>query len=124
MGLDRAVRFPSGTLPTWDSIRDRLLAVGTPVTLRMIDGMPAFPDESPEPGWREIRLGTVAGMVTLRSIASGLTCIVWGSADPALLREWDAVCWACASAGAGLVETPAGPIGADDFARATNLRPE
>lgn len=124
MGLDRTVRFPIGIVPAWDGIRDRLLQIGRPVTLRMIDGVPAFPDETPGPGWRELRLGTAAGMVTLRSVASALTCVIWGNADSALLREWDAVCWACAAAGAGVVETPTGSFGADDFALEANLRPE
>lgn len=124
MGLDRTVRFPSGSVPSWDAVSDRLKRLGSPVALRMIDGLPAFPDESPEPGWRELRVGTAAGMVTLRAATGTLTCVVWGNATDALRRDWDAVCWACAAAGDGLVETPAGAVSADDFARAAGLRPE
>ena len=28
--------------------------------------MPAFPDELPDPGWKELRVGTPGGMVTMR----------------------------------------------------------
>ena len=28
----------------------------------MIDGLPAFPDEVPEPGWKELRIGFASGM--------------------------------------------------------------
>lgn len=101
MGLDRAVRFPSGNVPPWDAIRDQLRRDGVEVTLRMIDGLPAFPDETPEPGWNELRVGTPAGMVTVRRASGALTCVIWGNADESLRAAWDAVCRACAAAGGG-----------------------
>jgi len=57
----------------------------------MIDGLPAFPDEVPEDGWRELRLGFSAGMVTIRRSASAWECTVWGTADPELLNARDRV---------------------------------
>jgi hypothetical protein len=123
MGMDRTIRFPSGGIPSWDAIRDQLLRVGVAAPLRMIDGMPAFPDETPEPTWRELRVGTPAGMVTLRRGADSLSCVVWGNADAALTAAWDGVCWACAEAGHGTIDTPAGPVSAAEFAAATGLSP-
>jgi hypothetical protein len=118
MGLDRVVSLPAG-VPTWDAVKSHLARIGDAAPLRMIDGMPAFPDESPEDTWRELRVGTTAGMVTLRRAAGALTCVVWSNADAALLAARDRVAWACAAAGAGTVEG----LAADDFARAHGISP-
>ena len=123
MGVDRTIRFPAAEPPAWDAIRDQLRRVGEDGSLRMIDGMPAFPDESPEPGWRELRVGTAAGMVTIRRGPAALSCVVWGNADDALRAAWDRVSWACAAAGQGAVETPSGSLSAADFAASAGLSP-
>src|SRR5436309_15395805 len=109
MGMDRTIRFAAEP-PAWDAIREQLRRVGEDGALRMIDGMPAFPDETPEPGWRELRVGTAAGMVTVRRRPDSLSCVVWGSADSALTAAWHKVIWACAAASAGTVETPSGSL--------------
>lgn len=122
MGTERRVRF-AGESPTWDAIKAQLLRVGEPAPLRMIDGMPAFPDETPDAGWNELRVGTAAGMVTVRRAPGGFACVVWGNADGPLKVAWDRVCWACAAAGGGAVETTSGAIPADEFAAAAGLSP-
>ena len=123
MGLDCNVRFPAGSVPAWGAIQGQLARVGEPAPLRMIDGMPAFPDESPEEGWRELRVGFPAGMVTLRRIGDTLTCIIWSNADAALLTARDRVAWACAAAGQGMVATPTGELAAPEFAHLTGISP-
>lgn len=123
MGLDRTIRFSSGEPPGWDAIREQLRRVGEDGTIRMIDGMPAFPDEAPEPGWRELRVGTPAGMVTIRRRPDSLTCVVWGNADSALTAAWHKFIWACAAAGGGTVETPSGSLPAAEFAASVGLSP-
>jgi hypothetical protein len=90
MGLQRDVTF-TGEPPAWQALRDRLAAARVSVAVRMIDNMPAFPDEAPEPGWRELRLGTPHGMVTLRRTPGGVSVMVWGNAEPALLRDCDLI---------------------------------
>src|SRR6266511_4544191 len=122
MGLDCTVRFP-GPVPGWDTIKGQLARLGEPAPLRMIDGLPAFPDESPEDGWRELRVGFPAGMVTLRRGNDSLTCVIWSNADAGLLAARDRVTWACAAAGQGTVATPAGDVSADEFARLAGLSP-
>jgi hypothetical protein len=123
MGLDCAVRFPGGALPTWDAIKGQLARLGEPAPLRMIDGMPAFPDETPEEGWRELRVGTAAGMVTIRRTGDSFSCIIWGNADAALLAARDRVAWACAAAGAGGVVTASGELSASAFAAQAGISP-
>lgn len=100
MGMERTVRF-EGTPPSWQAIRAAIQERGLGVQLRMIDGMPAFPDECPEDGWRELRLSTPAGMMTLRLQSGSVSVVVWGNADDALLRERDTVVEACLSATGG-----------------------
>ena len=122
MGLDRTIRFPSEP-PAWDAIEAQLARIGDAPQLRMIDGLPAFPDEVPEPGWKELRVGFPAGMITLRRGTDALTCVVWGNADDALRHAWNGLCWACAEAGSGLIETPSGSLTSSEFARASALTP-
>lgn len=123
MGLDRTIRFPSPTTPSWGAVCEQLARVGESAPLRMIDNLPAFPDETPPDDWKELRVGTVAGMVTVRRAAGAIVCVIWGNADPSLNAAWEKVVWACAAAGGGLIETPAGPQSADAFARGANLNP-
>jgi hypothetical protein len=115
MGIQRTIRFPEGTLPDWPAVAVKLTEIGEPTTLRMIDGMPAFPDEVPEPGWQELRVGLTGGMVTLRRAPDGFVCVAWGSADPALSRSWDHLCWAVAAAGNGILTDPSGERTAGEF---------
>jgi hypothetical protein len=124
MGLDRTIRFASEETPTWNVIRAQLARVAEPASLRMIDGLPAFPDEAPELGWKELRIGTSAGMVTIRRGPGQLSCVVWGNADSALTAAWMKVIWACASAGDGLIDAPGGSVTPDQFAQSARLSPE
>lgn len=123
MGQDRTVRFRAGHVPAWGSIKSQLLRVGEPGTLRMIDGLPAFPDETPEPGWNELRVAAGGAMVTVRRGADSLACIVWGNADAVLLTSWNKFVWACASAGDGAVLTDSGAVSATEFAQLSDIRP-
>jgi hypothetical protein len=123
MGLDRTIRFPGGQPPSWEAIRAQLARVGESAPLRMIDGMPAFPDETPDPAWRELRIGTAAGMVTIRRGTDFLTCVIWGNADAALAAAWNKVIWACAAASQGTIDSPAGPVSPAEFAQSAGLAP-
>jgi hypothetical protein len=90
----------------------------------MIDGSPAFPDETPPADWKELRIGTAAGMVTVRRGDGVLNCVVWGNADSVLNLAWAKVIWACAAAGAGFVELAEGALLADQFASKVGISPE
>jgi hypothetical protein len=122
MGMQQTVTYPA-TPPAWAAARDLLAARGYPLQLRMIDGQPAFPDEQPPEGWRELRVGTPQGMVTVRREANRLVFITWGNAEAGLRQAWNALTWAFAAAGGGEVETEASPVHADDFQRRAELPP-
>src|SRR3982750_3990785 len=104
MGMDRKVSF-SGGVPTWAEVYDLLTRRGFPVQTRMIDNQLAFPDEVPPEAWKELRLGTPQGMGTVRREPSAVVCVTWGNADAALRQAWNAVVWAFAEAGSGVIET-------------------
>ena len=88
MGLERTIHTPSIPLE-WPKLVERLKDLGETPILRMIDGLPAFPDETPADDWRELRLGLCGGMVTLRRTLDGYSCVTWGTDDSALGRSCD-----------------------------------
>ncbi len=100
MGVERVVRFP-GPVPAWAAVLGALRAAGHAPVVRMIDGLPAFPDEEPPPDCRELRVGLPGGMVTLRRGDEAMTAVVWGTADPALAAAQTACAEACEQAGGG-----------------------
>jgi hypothetical protein len=123
MGLDRAVTFPEQSVPSWEAIRAALERVGESVKVMMIDGMPAFPDEVPEASWKELRLGTSAGMVTLRRGVGTIRCVIWGNSDAKLHLIWSKVIWACATATGGQIETEQGRLDPAEFAKNQGFLP-
>src|SRR5438105_7269407 len=112
MGMEQAVTFAAGAGPAWEPVRDLLTGRGYPVQTRMIDGELAFPDETPPEAWRELRVGTPGGMVTVRREPGRVMCVTWGNAGGEMLRAWNALTWAFAEAGGGRVESGAGPLSA------------
>jgi len=91
MGLDLRIVFPQAQAPSWPAVADHLAQRRVPVQLRMIDGALALPDETPPENWRELRLGTPHGMVTLRRESDGLRVVIWGNAHQGLLQDRDAI---------------------------------
>lgn len=104
MGAQRTIRFPAGRSPDWPAVAARLAEIGKPAVLRMIDDLPAFPDEVPDSEWRELRIGLPGGMVTLRRTPDGFAVVTWGDRDLALSESWDDLCWAAAAAGGGTID--------------------
>jgi hypothetical protein len=121
MGLEQTVTFAGETLPPWNEISDLLARRGFPVQVRMIDNELAFPDELPPETWRELRLGTPQGMVTLRREDRQVVVVTWGNADAGLLRAWNALAWALAEATGGCIQSPSGSLHAADFLRTADL---
>lgn len=89
MGMDQKVVFPKEKTPTWPALVQHLAAKQFSIDLRMIDGELSFPDETPPDTWRELRVGTPGGMITLRREPDGITLVVWGNADDKLRDAWN-----------------------------------
>ena len=110
-----------GAVPAWERVGELLTRAGFPVQMRMIDGQLAFPDEQPPASWAELRVGTPQGMVTVRREPDRVRLVTRGNADAAMLQAWDALAWAFAAAGNGLIEAPEGPQSPTDFRRQADL---
>ena len=123
MGMDQTVTFAGKPLPAWPAVSELLTRRNFAVQMRMIDGELAFPDEAPPEAWRELRVGTPQGMVTLRRAGDGVVFVTWGNADAALRQAWNALTWAFAEAGGGAVRTADGAVAADEFRRRADLPP-
>jgi hypothetical protein len=120
MGMDQAVTFTLA-MPTWSAVQELLARRGYPVQMRMIDGQLAFPDEVPPDVWRELRIGTPQGMVTVRREDQRLVFVTWGNADAAMRQAWNAVTWAFAECGGGQIQREQQVLGADGFAQDAEL---
>jgi hypothetical protein len=77
-----------------------------PWQLRLVDGLPAFPNESVPEEFQEIRLALNGCMVTLIAGESGLKLVTWSSIDPMFKQAVDRLAEGLASAGDGSVAAP------------------
>jgi hypothetical protein len=123
MGREQLVAWADGPVPSWAEVRDLLARRGFPAQVRMIDGVLAFPDEAPPETWRELRLSTPAGMVTVRREPDQVALVTWGNADAALLQAWNALTWAFAEAGRGQILLDGGPVTPAEYQRSADLPP-
>ena len=121
MGVEVTVTFDAGAVPSWAACRESLNQHGIPVQMRMIDGMPAFPDETPPEPWRELRVATAHGMVTIRRDHDRIAFVTWGNADAEMVRAWNALIWTFAEVGHGRVDSPSGPLLPAEFRRTADL---
>ncbi|MBX7104632.1 MAG: hypothetical protein K1X57_11160 [Gemmataceae bacterium] len=87
MGMEIEVRCAA--LPDWATLAARLRAAGLAPALRMIDGMPAFPDEEPPAEWQELRVTLPAGMVTIRRMPDGVRLVTWGDVGADMIAQRD-----------------------------------
>ncbi|HEY7313160.1 MAG TPA: hypothetical protein VH643_27675 [Gemmataceae bacterium] len=115
MGMEQTVSFAGTTVPSFVAVRDFLGQRGFPLQMGMIDGQLAFPDELPDDSWRELRLRTPQGMVTVRRDGERLAFVTWGNADDAMRQAWNALVWAFAAVGGGQIETPQGRLDASTY---------
>lgn len=118
MGMEHLVSFAAAA-PAWTAISSLLAQHGFPAVPCMIDGQFVDPDDAVPDSWRELRLSTPQGMVTLRRDSDGLRAVTWGNADASLRQAWNAVAWAAAHAGTGRVDA----LPAADFRRQADLPP-
>jgi hypothetical protein len=123
MGLEQTVIFPEA-VPAWRDVQELLTKSGFPIQVRMIDGQLAFPDEMPAEPWRELRVSSDAGMVTIRREQNRVALITWGNIDAPLQRTRNALAWAFGQAGNGRIQTDQAELAAADFLRSADLPAE
>jgi hypothetical protein len=61
-----------------------LAAAGVSATVAMVDGVLRAPGARLPDEWRDVRLRTPVGMVTLKRHPTGIAVVVFGNAEPAL----------------------------------------
>jgi hypothetical protein len=88
MGLD--VHVSVAAPPSLTELLSRLAAAGLTATVMMVDGQLCAPNALPAT-WRDARLRMAAGTVTVRVVPGGVSLVVFGNADPALLAARDTV---------------------------------
>lgn len=91
MGMDQKVIFPPEKTPSWPALVEAVAKSGVRLEMRMIDGELAFPDETPPANWRELRVASQGGMITLRREPDGISLVIWGNADANTRQAWDAL---------------------------------
>lgn len=121
MGLEQRVAFSEGILPRWTDVADVLERREFPVRVRMIDGELALPDDAVPESWRELRVSTPPGMVTLKRQNDGVVLATWGNADSNLKQAWNALAWALAKVGNGRIEAADGKHDSAGFHRTAEL---
>jgi hypothetical protein len=121
--MEQQVAFPEDKPPTWKAVSTLLSQCSFPVQIRMINGELAFPGEEPTEPWREVRVSTMQGMVTVRREAGHIILVTWGNADKALVQAWNALTWAFAEAGDGCILTPSGSTRPSPFRETADLPP-
>jgi hypothetical protein len=123
MGMEHKVTYHQGTVPVWSHVHDLLVKRGFAAEIRMIDGELAYPDEAPPESWRELRVGTPQGMVTVRRGTDHVLLVTWGNADAAMRQAWNALAWAYAEISDGRVVSDRGELTAAEFAGGVELPP-
>ena len=123
MGLEQTVIFPEA-VPAWRDVQELLTKSGFPIQVRMIDGELAFPNEIPAEPWRELRVSSDAGMVTLRREQNRIALITWGNVDARMVQTRNALAWALGQPGNGHIQTDQGDLAAVDFLRSADLPAE
>jgi hypothetical protein len=105
VGVERKIYFPEPYQFSWQAFVECLQRSGENPILRMIDGLPAFPDETPADSWWELRISLRGGMITLRRQDSPtiIRCIAWGTGDANLLASLDVAASAAAHVGNGQI---------------------
>lgn len=98
MGMVREVRFTDAG-PDWSNVTQRLPSL----QMRMIDNMPAFPDEVPPEDWKELRVSLGSDMITIRRAPQAWSFVVWGNAGARQLAERDQIIEAVMAVGGGTV---------------------
>jgi hypothetical protein len=69
----------------------QLAAAGLRASVLMVDGNLHAPQMPVPPAWRDLRLKTPAGAVSLKRRPDGIAVVVFGNADAALLAAQKAI---------------------------------
>jgi hypothetical protein len=83
VGLERQVARAADSIDI-AAVLERLKARNFPSSVMMIDGQLVMPAAALPPGWRDLRLRTPGGTVTVARRPAGVAVLVFGNADASL----------------------------------------
>ncbi len=89
MGMD--LKVPRVDVVSIARVIERLAAAGMTASVVMVDGQLHAPSATVPDGWREVRLRLAAGTVTVRVQPDGISVMVFGNADAALINAQRAI---------------------------------
>ena len=115
MGIQYDVHFEN-EIPPFAKVRELLARSGKKFGMRMIDGELAYPDDEPPATWSELRVALAKEMITLRRAGSTVSVLAWGNADDSMRQAWEAVTWAIAESGRGLIHDEGRTLSPEEFA--------
>ena len=81
MGMDL---FVAGAGTSIDGLLQRLKSAGVTATVIMVDNQLHAPNAAVPDAWRDVRLRTPAGMLSLKRRDGGVAVVVFGNADAGL----------------------------------------
>ena len=91
MGLEIAVPEKPGQEVVLDDVVGRLANAGVTAMVVMVDGQLVAPGKPLAPKWKDARIRTPAGTVTLSRRAGEVAVVVFGNADEALRKMQEQV---------------------------------
>jgi hypothetical protein len=83
MGMEVVV--PRRSDIDWPALLGHLQSHELPAMVAMIDGALQMPGAVPTASWRDVRLRTSAGTITLARRPTGVAVVVFGNADESML---------------------------------------
>jgi hypothetical protein len=89
MGLSKLVARRD--TPSLAALLDDLAKAGLPSTILMVDNQLVSQKLPPPASWRDVRLKTPAGTVSLKRDPQGISVTVFGNADPALVAAQETI---------------------------------
>ncbi len=89
MGMSKLVA--TRETPSMAKLLEDLARAGLPSTIVMVDNQLVSPRVPPPSAWRDVRLKTPAGTVSLKRDANGVSVTVFDNADEALVRAQEAI---------------------------------
>jgi hypothetical protein len=84
--MGRDLILPNVPLLSLSPLLTQLAVEGVPLTIAMIDGALVPPRCEPPPKWREVRLRSAHGMLTLLRSTDGIILRIFGNADAPLVE--------------------------------------
>ncbi len=121
MGQTLQIESPDGSALEWPAFVVALAEYRLAPVVRMIDGLPAFPDEIPGEGWREVRVSAADGMITIHASPTGYRFTIWNDTASSFVNAWQTLVYVAAQQIGGSVVLGDARVSPEKFAQLHQL---